>query len=200
MPTGAASARRRRAPQQTRKAIIDALLAAVREGDITPTTKTLARRSGVSERTIFVHFPNREDLLIAVTEQQSEYVEALLTPVDPTLPLDRRIDIAVSWGEGIFGLQHNVRKLGLLEAYAVPAVDQRMRAADERIRQSLAALFAPELRRATEEDEQLLDLVDATTGWAYRHHLVERCELSPAAASQAVRRALEALLASSVPR
>ncbi|WP_458685846.1 TetR/AcrR family transcriptional regulator [Nocardia tengchongensis] len=185
--------RRRRNPEQTRKAIIEGLLSAVHEGEFDPTTRDIAERAGVSERSIFVHFPSRIALLTAAVDQQSEQVEAMIAEVDPALPLERRIDAVVRQGEAIFRLQREPRVLGLVESLRSPAVDARMRLTDKRIRDALARAFAPELDR--DRDAQLLDMLDATVGWPYRHHLIDRRGLSARAASDAVRRTLTTLLA-----
>lgn len=185
--------RRRRNPEQTRRAIIEGLLSAVHDGEFDPTTRSIAERAGVSERSIFVHFPTRTALITAAVDQQSEQVETLIVTADPALPLTERIDAVVRQGEAIFALQREPRVLGLIESLRTPAVDARMRLTDNRIRAALAELFAPEL--AAHEGEQLLDLVDATVGWPYRHHLMDRRGLSARAASDAVRRALTAMLA-----
>ncbi|WP_067848462.1 TetR/AcrR family transcriptional regulator [Nocardia lijiangensis] len=194
MGEGTTGARRRRNPEQTRGAIIDALLAAVKEGIYAPTVKDIAQRAGASERSIFVHFTGIDDLRIAAVDRQSEQVEALIRTIDPELPLDRRIDLVVEQSAGIFALQRHPRVLGLLESQSLPALDARMRLTDSRIRAALAHAFRTELTRSGEPDEQLLDMIDATVGWPFRHHLVARRGLSRAAASAAVRRALVALL------
>ncbi|MGW4532087.1 TetR/AcrR family transcriptional regulator [Nocardia sp. NPDC004340] len=184
--------RRRRNPPQTRRAIIEGLLSAVHEGEFDPTTRDIAERAGVSERSIFVHFPSRTALLTAAVDQQSEQVEALIADIDPDRPLEQRIDAVVRQGEAIFRLQREPRVLGLIESLRTPAVDERMRLTDKRIREALARGFAPEL--AADTSEQLLDLLDATIGWPYRHHLIDRRGLSARAASEAVRRTLATLL------
>ncbi|MEU6580366.1 TetR/AcrR family transcriptional regulator [Nocardia sp. NPDC046763] len=184
--------RRRRNPEQTRGAIIEGLLSAVHDGEFDPTTRSIAERAGVSERSIFVHFPTRTALITAAVDQQSEQVEALLAEIDPELPLAQRIEAVVRQSEAIFTLQREPRVLGLIESLRTPAVDTRMRLTDKRIRDALTRAFAPELDDA--EGEQLLDLVDATVGWPYRHHLMDRRGLSKRAASEAVGRALTAML------
>ncbi|MGV9613084.1 TetR/AcrR family transcriptional regulator [Nocardia xishanensis] len=194
MGEGTTGARRRRNPEQTRTAIIDALLAAVKEGVFAPTAKDIAQRAGASERSIFVHFPGIDELRVAAVDRQSEQVEALIRAIDPELPLDARIDLVVEQSADIFALQRNPRVLGLLESHSLPAVDARMRLTDSRIRAALGHAFRAELTRTGESDEELLDMIDATVGWPFRHHLVERRGLSRAAASAAVRRALAALL------
>ncbi|WP_081872951.1 TetR/AcrR family transcriptional regulator [Nocardia otitidiscaviarum] len=192
------SARRRRDPEQTRAAIIAALLESAQRGEFTPTTKALAERAGVSERSIFVHFPTREDLLVALTDEQSERVEALITTVDPGAPLSERVEAVVRQSAAVFALQRKPRVLGLLLSPTVAAVDDRMRLADTRIREGLARVFEPEITRdGTRDgtrDEQLLDLIEAAAAWPVHHHLIERRAATADEAAAAVRRALLALL------
>jgi len=194
MNDGMGNPRRRRNPGQTRAAIIGALLEALRDGDFMTTAKDIAARAGVSERSVFVHFPGRDDLRVAATDAQSERVEALIDPPDPGLPLDRRIGAVVRQSAAIYAQHRNPRALGLIESHRVPRVDERMRLTDSRIRESHARAFAPELAVGGGVDDELLDLIDASAGWATWHHLVERRGLGPAAASAAISRALHALL------
>ncbi|MEV0335130.1 TetR family transcriptional regulator [Nocardia sp. NPDC050717] len=183
--------RRRRDPEKTREAIIDGLLAAIADGDFAPTARTIATRAGASERSVFVHFPDREALLIAAVERQSEMVEACLVEPDPGLPLAERITLAARQSRAIFDLQRTPRLPGLQESRTVAAIDARMRRTDDRIRATLAALFAPELAG----DDELLDLVDAALAWPARHHLQDRRGHSGEAATAAIERALRLLLA-----
>jgi AcrR family transcriptional regulator len=186
--------RRRRNPEQTRRAIVEATLAALSEGTFLPTTKDISARSGASERIIFVHFPGRDDLRLAVVEEQATRVEALIEEVDPALPLNERIDAVVRRSEAIYDLQRFPRLTGLIEAHSMAGVDARMRLTETRTRESLARAFGTELTRDGALDEQLLDLVDTALGWSAYHYYIERRQLSRADSSKAVRRAVAALL------
>ncbi|WP_280308047.1 TetR family transcriptional regulator [Nocardia neocaledoniensis] len=198
--------RRRRDPEKTREAIIDGLLAAIADGDFAPTARTIAARAGASERSVFVHFPDREALLVAAVERQSEMVEACLVEPDPGLPLAARIALAARQSRAIFDLQRTPRLPGLQESRTVAAIDPRGRPPPgpqpppPRPRRpppppptpaTLAALFAPELAG----DDELLDLVDAALAWPARHHLQDRRGHSGEAATAAIERALRLLLA-----
>ncbi|MFE3544713.1 TetR/AcrR family transcriptional regulator [Nocardia sp. NPDC059177] len=183
--------RRRRDPAKTRLAIIDALLAAIADGDFAPTTRDVAARAGASERSVFVHFADREALLVAAVERQSELVEACLIEPDPARPLAERIISAVRQSAAIFDLQRTPRLPGLQESRTVAAIDARMRATDHTIRATLGRLFAPELGT----DPELLDLLDGTLAWPMRHHLEDRRGLTREQADATLVRALDALLA-----
>ncbi|MFQ6398172.1 TetR/AcrR family transcriptional regulator [Nocardia sp. KC 131] len=185
-----------RDPIRTRAVIIDALLGALDAGEVSPTAKSIAERAGVSLRSIFVHFPDLDELKAAATIQQTERVEQLITGADPNTPLRDRVDLVVAQTAQVFALQRRIRVTGLVESPNVPIIDERMRRGDRLLRDQLARTFAIELERPDGTvDEELLDLIEATTAWSFRHHLVDRCGRPPEAASDAVRRTLLSLLA-----
>ena len=45
--------------ERTRQALVDSLLNLLDEGQLTPTAAEIAARAGVSERSVFQHFPDR---------------------------------------------------------------------------------------------------------------------------------------------
>jgi TetR/AcrR family transcriptional regulator, regulator of autoinduction and epiphytic fitness len=89
--TGARDGRTVRA-ERTRQALVDALFALLDEGELRPTAERIAKRAGVSERSVFQHFPDREALFEAVARQQYERVFSGLEPVDSSRPLPERLD------------------------------------------------------------------------------------------------------------
>ena len=48
--------------ERTRQALVDALLGLLDAGVLSPTAAAIAQRAGVSERSLFQHFPDREAL------------------------------------------------------------------------------------------------------------------------------------------
>jgi AcrR family transcriptional regulator len=79
--------------QRTRVAVVDALLEIIGEGAVRPNANEIAKRAGVSPRSIYVHFASLEDLYRAAAEKTTAMILALLTPIDPTEPLDVRVDL-----------------------------------------------------------------------------------------------------------
>jgi TetR/AcrR family transcriptional regulator of autoinduction and epiphytic fitness len=82
--------------ERTRQALVEALHGLLREGELRPTAERIAARAGVSERSVFQHFPDREVLLEAVAREQYEQIVRELAPVDASLPLPERIDAFVA--------------------------------------------------------------------------------------------------------
>ena len=89
--------------ERTRQALVDALLALLYEGEVQPTAERISARAGVSERSLFQHFADREALYQAVAVQQYERIVPTLDPIDVSLPLEERIRIG-----GIAG-EHRIR-------------------------------------------------------------------------------------------
>jgi AcrR family transcriptional regulator len=77
--------------ERSRAAVIDALLDLVDAGDLRPPAERIAKRAGVSLRTVFHLFSDKEEIFAAAAQRQAERVLATLRPVDAGLPLDERV-------------------------------------------------------------------------------------------------------------
>jgi AcrR family transcriptional regulator len=192
--TGAKDGRTVRA-ERTRQALVDALFALLDEGELRPTAERIARRAGVSERSVFQHFPDREALFEAVARQQYERVFSQLEPVDLSLPLDQRIEAFVTQRARLHEESSSVRRAALLLEYDSEVVagwlDSWRRAAATEVER----VFATELDGCERGDraELLGALVSAASGlvWeGYRRHQ----RMSAERASAAMQRTLAALL------
>lgn len=75
---------RRRRSQNSRNAIVAAMLELVAEGRITPSAEEVASRAGVGLRTVFRHFTDMESLYAAMTGRLAEHYEMWLIPFDAT--------------------------------------------------------------------------------------------------------------------
>jgi len=75
---------RRLRSQNSRNAIVAAMLELVAEGRITPSAEEVASRAGVGLRTVFRHFTDMESLYAAMTGRLAEHYEMWLIPFDST--------------------------------------------------------------------------------------------------------------------
>ena len=92
---GATDGRVRRG-ERTRTAIVDALLALLHQGVLTPTAAQIAEGAGVSVRSVFQHFEDLDALHLELAAEQARRVQPLLDPPDATGSLDERIaDVAM---------------------------------------------------------------------------------------------------------
>ena len=110
--------------ERTRRAIVDAHLALLGEGDLRPTGERIAQRAGVSLRALWTNFRDLETLFAASGQRLLERQQERFKPVPASLPLPQRIE------------QFCQQRARMLEIVAVGA-----RAAQ------LREPFSPQLRR-----------------------------------------------------
>src|SRR3954447_21192752 len=81
--------------QRTRQAVVDSLLELVREGDLRPTAPRIAARAGVSLRSVFQHFADREALFLAAAERQEHEILEMVQRLPADGTLDERVEAFV---------------------------------------------------------------------------------------------------------
>ncbi|MAY98482.1 TetR/AcrR family transcriptional regulator [uncultured Nocardioides sp.] len=179
--------RRTRDPERTRRAIIDAVLESLDRGEVSPTSRVIAERAGVSERSVFTHFRDLAEIREVAAVEQGRRVLALLEPVSADGSLRERVDAVLVQAERIYPVQVGVRLAELSPAPASSPVLDAARRQRAGLREVVAGIFADELSAAPDRD-QLVELLDAVFDWSMRHQLVTRQQLSQEEASAIVRR------------
>jgi TetR/AcrR family transcriptional regulator, regulator of autoinduction and epiphytic fitness len=160
LPTDGRAARAIR----TRGRVVDALLDLIQEGDVRPSAAEVARRAGVSLRSVYQHFEDLEALFQAAGERHRERV-AHLEPL-PELPADLASRVAAytahraRWLEAVTPMN----RAAALQAPFSKAIADRQAAGRARLRAGLKTAFAPELGRAAEPD-RLLHALEAAAAW-----------------------------------
>jgi AcrR family transcriptional regulator len=182
--------------ERTRQALVDALLALLDEGELQPTAERIAERAGVSERSVFQHFADREGLYQAVAVQQFERIVPTLKPVEVSLPLPDRIDAFVNQRTRLLEAITPVRRAALLlepdsEVVAAWLAKTRRSKAVE-----VGRVFGAELDQApADERPALLAALVAASAWTSWEALRAHQRLSVERSRAAMRVALTALLA-----
>jgi TetR/AcrR family transcriptional regulator, regulator of autoinduction and epiphytic fitness len=181
--------------ERTRQALVEALLGLLDEGQPRPTAAEIAARAGVSERSVFQHFPDREALLEAVAREQYQRVVPTLVPVDSSLPLADRIDQFVAQRSRLYEQIGGVRRAGLLIEHESSSVAGWIATARQQKAAEVERVFLRELDAApADEREPLRAALVMTCSWsawdAWRTH--QRLSLPRARA--ALKAALTALL------
>ena len=100
--------------RRTREAIVDATLALLDAGNLRPSADEIAERAGVSPRSIFQHFGDRETLQRAVGARQTERVVQIVEHLPDTGPLDARLDAFVDQRARVLEFITPVRRSALL--------------------------------------------------------------------------------------
>ncbi|MBV9484493.1 MAG: TetR/AcrR family transcriptional regulator [Frankiaceae bacterium] len=181
---------------RTRLAIVDAMRALNHAGDLRPTAARVAERAGVSLRTVWQHFDDFESLLLEAGQRDFEIVMRHVTPIDPSLPLEDRIDALIEQRARTFAdLAPVWRAARLQEPFSVEirrSRDRLVRAA----RDQLQRVFATELARLPDVDHvRTLDALTLVTNWSAWEATRTELGLSPEQAAATIRVLLRELLA-----
>jgi TetR/AcrR family transcriptional regulator, regulator of autoinduction and epiphytic fitness len=198
MPTTAKGTRDGRTvrAERTRQALVDALLALLYEGQLQPTAERIAERAGVSERSLFQHFADREALYQAVAVQQYERIVPTLDPIDVSLPLPERIEAFVTQRARLLETVTPVRRAALLLEPESEVVSGWLQTTRRQKAREVGRVFRAELEQmAQRERGVLLAALVAASAWTYWEGLRAHQRLSEDRARAAMRATLTALLA-----
>ena len=151
---------------RTRETVIQALFDFYTEGNLTPTIQELASRVGMTTRSIYHHFPDREALAAALAEHQKSEHPELFAARTVTGSRTERIDGIVAHRAELFETVAPVRRSALAMMHATPAIQTQQTKMAARLRRQLSRTFEPEL--STLEDStatEVLELLDLHTSW-----------------------------------
>lgn len=150
---------------RTRRAIVDALRSLHHEGDLRPTAPRVAERAGVSVRTVWQHFEDLETLLVEAGQRDLEIASTYLVPIDPALPLDRRIETFVAARTQMFEDMAPPWRAARLQAPFSAQLRSNRDVLMQLARQELEQIFAAEVAAAADA-ATFLDALLVASGWA----------------------------------
>lgn len=152
--------------ERTRQALVEALLALLNEGQLQPTAERIAQRAGVSERSLFQHFADREALYQAVAVEQYERVVPTLESIDLSLPLAERIDAFVQQRARLLETVTPVRRAALLLEPESGVVSSWLQTTRRQKARELERVFRAELDQLEHTDRGvLLAALVAASAW-----------------------------------
>ena len=181
--------------QRTRDAVVESLLAWLRDGNLRPTAKEIADRAGISVRSVYVHFDDLDDLLCAAAQRTGLEIEGLLEPIDADQPFDDRLRAVIDQRVRVFEVIMPVKRAGALqEPFSKPlaAILAGMRAVQ---RAEIERVFAGELRAlapgARRSALAAAHLVTVEEAWSFQRNAMH---LDVAEARAAMEYSLRAIL------
>jgi AcrR family transcriptional regulator len=131
---------------RTRETIVEALIALLEEGALQPSVEEIAGRAGVSERSIFGHFHDREGLFAAVGEHQRQMLVAQWGRLPaPDAPLALRLDEFAAQRARIYELIAPVRRAALRMEPFSATIQEGIAGLRSIKRREAWRLFGPEL-------------------------------------------------------
>jgi TetR/AcrR family transcriptional regulator, regulator of autoinduction and epiphytic fitness len=181
--------------ERTRQSIVDAMLALLDEGSVQPTAEQIAARADVSERSVFQHFPDREQLFEAVSARQYERVGKLTRRLSSDGPLEERLDAFVEQRCRLLEATRSVRRAAVLMEPFSEVIASQLRRGRGLYRREVEHVFGRELDGRSREDRALLlaSLASATDPSAWDNMRTYQ-GMSVARSREAMRRTVGALL------
>ena len=180
---------------RTRDAIVSALMDLIAGGDIAPTAQRIADRAGVSVRSVYQHFTDVEGLYADASSRTFDWVLSVSKDIDPTWPIDRRIDEFAAARATILEMLTPFSRAARLIEPTSAAIRQNRTVMQRWAKDRIARIFASELAaleapaRAT-----LLAALDTLSSAEAWEHL-RTSGHSVKSARQVVRTGITALLA-----
>jgi AcrR family transcriptional regulator len=142
---------------RNRTAVIAALLAIIREGNLRPSASEIADRAGVSHRSIFRYFDDLDDLRqTAIDQAFSEAVPLAGIPDIGSGSLEERIAAIVDARMTLYESVDGTMQLARTRAPSMPSINEGIAEIAQAFRVQVAQHFAEELAATHETDRSLL--------------------------------------------
>ena len=144
----------------------------IEAGDLQPTAPRIAERAGVSLRSVFQHFHDRETLFAAAADRQTQRLRPLMQPIAPDAPLAERLAAFVAQRARLLEMLSPVRRAALLLEPFSTEVTTRLRDVRALKRAEIAHVFAVELAACpAAERRALLAALDVAGSYSTWHAL-----------------------------
>jgi AcrR family transcriptional regulator len=182
---------------RNRELVLDAVIELFTEDQLAPNAADVARRSGVSLRSVYRYFEDLDELMRAAIARHAERVAPLFEVPDlGEGPLDERIARLVEWRIRLYEAAAPTARAALVRAPKNPLLRDQMELVRGRLREQTEAMFAPELGTLSPSERRAtLAPIDTLLQFESAEHLRVRLGLTVAQTNDILRQALRALLA-----
>ena len=165
-----------------------------------PGAAEVAKRAGVSERTVFRHFADLDSLFLAAASRLRPTQDKYLGPRPAGADVTDRIAAIVRLRSKLYEEIAPVRRVTIHLSHTQPVVVKQLAQGHAAARAQIADVFAPELSRLSSTRRPiLLDALDLATSWSSWDTLRTLQGCSTDRTRKVITEALTALLAT-VPR
>ena len=183
--------------ERSRDAVLAAVITLFEAGVPKPTARQIAAEAGVALRTVYRHFDDLDSLFAEAVEVYRRRLEPFLHSIEPSLPLDARIEALASQRRAIWEAASPIHRAGRLVRHEQPFVAASMEQNRRRCRAQIEQLFAVELGADAAANPLQIDLIEqleAATSWTTWDMLRTEQRLDPGTAERLVAKMLEAAL------
>lgn len=137
---------RRLRRERNRDAVVDAMLALHRAGNLDPSSAEIAEQAGLSPRSVFRYFDDLEDLArAAISRQQQRALPLVQLTVDRQAPLAERVATVVEQRLALFDEIGATAAVARLRAPFQPVIAEELQQGRAFLRTQIRRVFAPEL-------------------------------------------------------
>lgn len=186
---------RRLRSARSKDLVVGAILELLREGDPNPSAHDIAMRAGVSERTVFRHYDDLDQLFAAAVARQTRHISPLLDMPPTSGPRSERVAELVRRRSRLYEEVSPVRRAAMRHAPFQTVVRLGLDQLHALLRGQVEAAFEADL--AGLEDERrgnLVEALDVSTSWAVWEVLRTDQDLDMARASDVLENMLTAVL------
>ncbi|HIF99359.1 MAG TPA: TetR/AcrR family transcriptional regulator [Myxococcales bacterium] len=131
--------------ERTKKAVADALIELIEDGDLRPTSRAIAEKAKVSERTIFQHFADLETLFSAAARRLGERILRNLEYISDEGPFEERLKNYLDELVFLHESMTPVRRASRLHEPFSPVLEHALRSWREGMRRGIDRVFSLEL-------------------------------------------------------
>ena len=183
---------RRLRREQNRELVLDALGELFAEGNLTPTTRQIADRAGLSMRSLVRYFDDFDDLLrSAIGRGECLALPHLDVEIDPNLATTERITALIEARLAAVEAIAPFARAGRVAAHRQPIIRERMARSRAFLRDQMVRVLSPELEQA---DGSMLAVMDVLLSFESFELLAGVNELSSPDIVRALAQAVEGLL------
>jgi AcrR family transcriptional regulator len=184
LQNGTVGDRRLARSELTRSQILDALIELIGRGPRRPTAEEVARRAGISRRTIFNHFGDFDQVFFAAATLQAHRYRHLVADIPARGPLVVRIRTTCRQRRQLFEAIGPVVGAAYGQSRESARFDAALDEHHRQLRQQLVVTFRPEIASKGSESAYVLDLLELSTDWLTWNMLRIHRGRSPAAAEE----------------
>lgn len=151
---------------RTRDAVVDALFDLYSEGNLTPTMRELADRVGMTTRSIYHHYADRDAMARAMGQRQLERHPELFAARPITGSRTERIEGIAAHRSEFFEAVAPVRRAALAVIHTSPELQTQQTNLAASLRRQLKRTFEHELSALdSSAAAEVLELLDLHTSW-----------------------------------
>ncbi len=180
---------------RNRVAVLDAVLALFVD-DVDPTPENVALRCGLSPRSVYRYFEDRDELLRAAIERQLELIYPLqLIEALGHGTLDERVQRFVAARVSLYVAVAPLARAARRRVSKNAAIGEQLRATRRTLREQVELQFARELGAlVTSQRRDALSAIDALSQFESLEYFTETLALSPAVLRSLLARSTHSLL------